>query len=480
MNPQSRLLRISPEDNVAVALEPLAEGSECDSGGSLFTARTAVPRGHKIALSDIAAGRNVIKFGQPIGHALHDIAAGEWVHVHNLKTNLGGTGEYHYEPEIREPAAVETPRMFDGFVRANGDVGIRNEIWILPTVGCVNRICSALASRFPSRPGIDGVHAFTHPYGCSQLGDDHENTRRILACLAQHPNAAAVLVVGLGCENNTMAGFKEAIGDCDPARFRFLSVQEAGDEMEEGLKLLDELAETAAAAKRQPVPLSSLKVGLKCGGSDGFSGITANPLLGAFSDWLCGAPLFMNRGASRGVFDGCGGRTNGFKKSFLRHNQVVCENPSPGNKDGGISTLEEKSLGCTQKGGNGPVVDVLPYGGRLSRPGLNLLYGPGNDIVAVTVLAAAGAHMVLFTTGRGTPLGGPVPTVKISSNSELAARKKQWIDFDAGRLLDGASLDGLADELLDQVVAIASGTLTTKAETNGFREIAIFKDGVTL
>jgi altronate hydrolase len=496
MNSQSRLLRISPEDNVAVALEPLAEGAECDPCGSLFTARTAVPRGHKIALSDIPAGRNVIKFGQPIGHALRDIAAGEWVHVHNLKTNLGGTGEYHYEPEVREPAAVEAPRMFDGFVRANGDVGIRNEIWILPTVGCVNRICSALASRYPSRPGIDGVHAFTHPYGCSQLGDDHENTRRILACLAQHPNAAAVLVVGLGCENNTMAGFKEAIGDCDPARFRFLSVQEAGDEMEEGLKLLDELAETAAAAKRVPMPLSSLKVGLKCGGSDGFSGITANPLVGALSDRLIahggtsvltevpemfGAEtLLMKRCVSREVFDGCVGMINGFKEYFLRHNQVVYENPSPGNKDGGISTLEEKSLGCTQKGGNGPVVDVLPYGGRLSRPGLNLLDGPGNDIVAVTVLAAAGAHMVLFTTGRGTPLGGPVPTVKISSNSELAARKSQWIDFDAGRLLYGASLDELADDLLDQVVAIASGTLTTKAETNGFREIAIFKDGVTL
>lgn len=496
MNPQTRLLRISPEDNVAVALEPLAEGTECGLGESVFSALAEIPRGHKIALSGIAAGEYVIKFGQPIGHALTDIAAGDWVHVHNLKTNLGGTDEYQYQPEIREPASSVTPRTFNGFVRANGDVGIRNEIWIVPTVGCVNRICNALASRYPSRPGIDGVHAFTHPYGCSQLGDDHENTRRILACLANHPNAAAVLVVGLGCENNTMAGFKEAIGDCDPARFRFLSVQEAGDEIEEGLKLLDELAVSAAAAKRQPVPLSSLRVGLKCGGSDGFSGITANPVVGAFSDRLIahggtsvltevpemfGAEtLLMKRCVSRDVFDGCVDMINGFKDYFLRHNQVVYENPSPGNKDGGISTLEEKSLGCTQKGGYGPVVDVLPYGGRLSRPGLNLLNGPGNDIVAVTVLAAAGAHLVLFTTGRGTPLGGPVPTVKISSNSELAARKSQWIDFDAGRLLDGASMDDLADALLDQVVAIAGGEQTTKAEANGFREIAIFKDGVTL
>jgi altronate hydrolase len=496
MNSRPKHLRISARDNVAVALETLAAGAEHELSGIRISPRVEIPRGHKVALNPVAAGENIIKFGQPIGHATVDIAAGDWVHVHNIRTNLGGTEEYTYQPEIEPLVKPGDERKFNGFVRANGEVGIRNEIWILPTVGCVNHICNALAARFAAPAGIDGVHAFTHPYGCSQLGEDHANTRTILAGLAHHPNAGGVLVVGLGCENNTMAGFKEAIGDCDPGRFRFLSVQEVDDEMEAGMKLLGELAELAGSARREPVPLSALRVGLKCGGSDGFSGITANPLVGAFSDRLIahggttvltevpemfGAEtLLMKRCVSEEVFRGCVEMVNGFKEYFLRHNQVVYENPSPGNKEGGISTLEEKSLGCTQKGGRGAVVDVLDYGARISRPGLNLLNGPGNDIVAVTVLAAAGAHLVLFTTGRGTPLGGPVPTVKISSNSELAARKKRWIDFDAGRLLDGVPMDPLADELFEQVVAIANGETTTRSEINGFREIAIFKDGVTL
>lgn len=499
MNTRPKLLRITPRDNIAVALETLAAGTTHEFAGGNVTPLMEIPRGHKVALSPISAGENVIKYGQPIGHATASIAAGDWVHVHNLKTNLGGTEEYIYQPEIEPQPKADAERKFNGFVRANGEVGIRNEIWILPTVGCVNHICNALAREFAGRlpsGSVDGVHAFTHPYGCSQLGEDHLNTQNILAGLAHHPNAGGVLVVGLGCENNTMASFKQAIGDVDPDRFRFLSVQEVDDEMEAGMKLLGELAASAGAAQREPVPVAALRIGLKCGGSDGFSGITANPLVGAFSDRLIahggttvltevpemfGAEtLLMKRCVSRDVFDECVDMVNGFKEYFLRHNQVVYENPSPGNKDGGISTLEEKSLGCTQKGGQGAVVDVLGYGERLVHPGLNLLNGPGNDIVAVTVLAAAGVHVVLFTTGRGTPLGGPVPTLKIASNSELAARKKQWIDFDAGRLLDGTPMEELADRLFDQVVAIANGEMQTRSEINGFREIAIFKDGVTL
>lgn len=493
------LLRIHPRDHVAVALETIPAGAALEVSGIPVTALREIPRGHKIALAAIAAGENVIKYGQPIGRATEPVPPGEWVHVHNLKTNLGGAEVYDYDPVPDVLARRDDGRTFDGFVRANGDVGIRNELWILPTVGCVNHICTALAKEFGARTtvgSIDGVHAFTHPYGCSQLGEDHLNTRRILANLAHHPNAGGVLVVGLGCENNTMAGFKEALGPIDPDRFRFLLVQEVEDEMEAGIALLEELAESAGGAVREPVPVSVLRVGLKCGGSDAFSGITANPLVGAFSDRLIerggttvltevpemfGAEtLLMNRCVNREVFGACVDMINGFKEYFLRHNQVVYENPSPGNKDGGISTLEEKSLGCTQKGGQGAVADVLGYGGRLSHPGLNLLDGPGNDIVSVTALAAAGAHLVLFTTGRGTPLGGPVPTLKISSNSELAARKKQWIDFNAGRMLEGTPIDALADELFDQVLAIASGTARTRSEINGFREIAIFKDGVTL
>jgi altronate hydrolase len=499
MKSRPSLLRISPDDNVAVALETLPPGTVHSVSGIEIAALTEIPQGHKIALMEISKGSDVIKYGQPIGHATDVVEPGGWVHVHNLRTNLGGSEEYVYQPDFAPIPPMAEPRTFEGFPRSNGDVGIRNEIWILPTVGCVNHICNALVREFSLRPAVgsvEGVHAFTHPYGCSQLGEDHINTRNILAGLALHPNAGGVLVVGLGCENNTMESFRKALGDIDAERFRFLSVQDVGDEMEAGLELLAELAEYAGRAARQPVPISALRVGLKCGGSDGFSGITANPLVGAFSDRLIahggasvltevpemfGAEtLLMKRCVSEDVFDACVGMVNGFKDYFLRHNQVVYENPSPGNKDGGISTLEEKSLGCTQKGGRGPVVDVVAYGDRLRLPGLNLLNGPGNDIVACTVLAAAGAHIILFTTGRGTPLGGPVPTLKISSNSGLAARKKSWIDFDAGQLLDGTPADELADRLFDEVVTLASGQSRTCSEINGFREIAIFKDGVTL
>lgn len=496
MNP---LLRIHPTDNIAIALEDLAAGRSLEVGGLCVTLAQSIPRGHKVALVPIAKDQNVIKYGSPIGHATEAIGPGAWVHTQNLKTNLGGTLEYVYRPTPSPIVYKGDGPTFDGFVRPNGDVGIRNELWILPTVGCVNHIAEALARKFNQmlpKGSIDGVYAYTHPYGCSQLGEDHTNTRKLLASLAHHPNAGGVLVIGLGCENNTMASFRKALGEIDPNRFRFLISQQVEDEMETGLALLGELAEIAGKAVREPVPVSKLRVGLKCGGSDGLSGITANPLVGAFSDLLIASggtsvltevpemfgaeTLLMNRCVSREVYEKCVSMVNGFKEYFLRHNQVVYENPSPGNKDGGITTLEEKSLGCTQKGGCGPVVDVLGYADRLRQPGLNLLDGPGNDIVAVTDLAASGAHIILFTTGRGTPLGGCVPTVKISTNSELARHKKNWIDFDAGELLHGATMEELAAHLFLDVLAIASGRKQTQAEINGFREIAIFKDGVTL
>jgi len=493
------LLRIDPRDNVAIALEALIAGTTFEVAEHAVTAACDIPRGHKMALVSMRVGENVVKYGHPIGHATAVIVAGDWVHVHNLKTNLGGTESYTYQPERNRFSPSGDALTFDGFVRSNGDIGIRNEIWILTTVGCVNHTAQTLAQKFSSKVpagSVTGVHAFTHPYGCSQLGADHENTRKILAALARHPNAGGVLIVGLGCENNTMAGFRALLGDVDPARFRFLIVQEVENELEAGLELLEELAAVAAQDKRERVPVSKLRVGLKCGGSDGFSGITANPLVGAFSDRLIarggttvltevpemfGAEtILMNRCSQRETFEATVNMINGFKEYFLRHNQVVYENPSPGNKDGGISTLEEKSLGCTQKGGNGQVVDVIDYGARLEKPGLNLLNGPGNDIVACTALAASGTHLILFTTGRGTPLGAPVPTLKIATNTELATRKKSWIDFDAGQLLSGASMDALAEQLFEQVVALASGQTETQSEINGYREIAIFKDGVTL
>ncbi len=441
--------------------------------------------GHKYALSDIAKGENVIKYGNPIGHATEDIKKGSHVHTHNMKTNLSGELTYEFSGDFPPMKHSDSDLTFMGYVRKNGEVGIRNDIWIINTVGCVNKIAKRLAE-------LTGAISFEHPFGCSQLGGDHATTQKVLAGLVHHPNAGGVLVLGLGCENNNIAEFKKALGEYDCERVRFLNTQDFEDEIEEGVRIINELKAYAAGFKREEVPISKLKIGLKCGGSDGLSGITANPLVGRLSDRVIAAGgscvltevpemfgaehLLMKRAVSREVFDKTVSLINDFKAYFIAHNQVVYENPSPGNKAGGITTLEEKSLGCVQKGGSAEVVDVLTYGDRLTKNGLSLLNGPGNDIVAVTNLAAAGVHMVLFTTGRGTPLGGAVPTVKISTNEALAKKKQGWIDFDASPTLDGLDL---SDTLLDYILAVAGGE-ETKNEQNGYREISIFKDGVTL
>ncbi|MBO5868800.1 MAG: altronate dehydratase [Oscillospiraceae bacterium] len=442
--------------------------------------------GHKYALRDIKKGEDIIKYGNPIGHATADIKAGEHVHTHNVATNLSGTLTYTYDDEaVIEFPTADAGKTFMGYVRENGDVGIRNEIWIINTVGCVNKIAERLAA-------LTGAYAFVHPFGCSQLGDDQALTQKILRGLVNHPNAAGVLVLGLGCENNNIPLFKEVLGEYDSRRVRFLNCQDEEDEIAAGVAIIEELKEYAAQFKPVELPASRLRVGLKCGGSDGYSGISANPLVGRFSDKLIamggscvltevpemfGAEhLLMQRCINREIFEKTVALINDFKDYYTRHNQVVYENPSPGNKKGGITTLEEKSLGCVQKGGAAPVVDVLDYGDILSKNGLSLLNGPGNDIVAITNLTAAGAHMILFTTGRGTPLGGPVPTVKVATNNSLATRKKEWIDFDASPVLDGVDLD---EDFLNYVLEVASGK-QTKNEVNGYREISIFKDGVTL
>jgi altronate hydrolase len=441
--------------------------------------------GHKYALCDIKNGENIIKYGNTIGHAICDIKRGEHVHTHNMKTNLSDCLEYEFSGDFAPMERVKSERTFLGYIRENGDVGIRNEVWIINTVGCVNKVAKRLAE-------LTGAYHFEHPYGCSQLGDDHNMTAKILAALVHHPNAAGVLVLGLGCENNNIAEFKKAIGEYDDRRVRFLNVQDVEDEIAEGVKIIEELKVYRDSFERVAVPISKLKVGLKCGGSDAFSGITANPLVGRFSDKLIanggsclltevpemfGAEhLLMQRATSRDVFDKCVDMINGFKEYYSSHGQPIYENPSPGNKAGGISTLEEKSLGCVQKGGGAEVVDVLEYGERVKNNGLSLINGPGNDIIAITNLAAAGAHIILFTTGRGTPLGGPVPTIKIATNSDLAKRKYGWIDFDASLTLEG---DDLTDELFEYVLEVVNGK-ETRNETNGYREIAIFKNGITL
>ena len=444
--------------------------------------------GHKYALCNIAKGENVIKYGAPIGHATVDIAQGEHVHTHNLKTNLSGNLEYTYAYRDYGISHVESDLTFLGYVRENGEVGIRNDVWIVNTVGCVNKVAEKLAAR-------TGAMCFTHPFGCSQLSDDHRTTQLILRGMVNHPNAGGVLVLGLGCENNHIAEFKKVLGEYDERRVRFLNCQDVEDELAEGERLIGELQAYANTFRRVPVSISKLRLGLKCGGSDGYSGISANPLVGSLCDRIVsfggscvltevpemfGAEhLLMERCENREVFDKTVRLINDFKDYFVRHGQVVYENPSPGNKAGGITTLEEKSLGCVQKGGLSPVVDVLDYGDRLTKNGLSLLNGPGNDIVAVTNLMAAGVQMVLFTTGRGTPLGGAVPTVKISTNRALAENKKNWIDFDASPILEGHGKELLTDAFLSYILEVASGK-QTKNEENGFSEISIFKDGVTL
>jgi altronate hydrolase len=494
-------IRIHQNDSVIVLFQDAPAGTAFQANGTTIVLSEPVPAGHKVAVKRIAQGEHVIKFGSSIGVAATDIEPGQWVHTHNLKSGLHGLLEYTYEP-VETISAVDTaglPDTFQGYVRANGEVGIRNEIWILNTVGCINKTCELLAKMAQNRyfgRGIDGVYHFSHPYGCSQLGDDLTYTQKLLASLAQHPNAAGVLIVGLGCENNQIHLFRQVIGDYDPQRIKFMAAQEVEDELDKGMELLDELVAYAETMQRQPVPVSRLKVGLKCGGSDGFSGITANPLVGAFSDLLVaqggttlltevpemfGAEtLLMNRCADELTFRKTVSLINDFKQYFINHGQEVYENPSPGNKAGGISTLEEKSLGCTQKGGSSRVADVLPYGTRATKTGLNLIQAPGNDQVSVTALAAAGAHLVLFTTGRGTPFGGAVPTVKIATNSGLAERKKHWIDVNAGQLMEGVSMDDMKRKLYEYVLQVASGAERTRNEQHGFREIAIFKDGVTL
>ena len=444
--------------------------------------------GHKYALKDIKKGENVIKYGSPIGHAICDIKPFEHVHTHNLKTNLSGNLEYTYNYKDYGIKKTTSNLTFYGYERENGEVGIRNEIWIVNTVGCVDKTAQKLAEK-------TGAMYFPHPYGCSQLGDDHKITQKILCGMINHPNAGGVLVLGLGCENNNISEMKKVLGEYNPNRVKFLNCQDVEDEISEGIKLINEPREYANTFERKEINISRLKIGLKCGGSDGYSGISANPLVGRLCDSVVsyggscvltevpemfGAEhLLMERCESDEVFSKTVKLINNFKEYFVRHNQVIYENPSPGNKEGGITTLEEKSLGCVQKGGLSPVVDVLDYGESIKKRGLSLLNGPGNDIVAVTNLMASGVHMILFTTGRGTPLGAPVPTVKISTNNALATKKKNWIDFDASPILDGANIDDMANKLISYVLSVASGE-ETKNEINGFSEISIFKDGVTL
>ena len=493
MRKTENAIQINEQDNVVVAIQDINE-SDVVFG---VTVRETIAKGHKIAIQEIKENETIVKYGYPIGHATQKIEAGCLVHTNNLRTNLNGIVDYQYEPTVRT-ITEKREGTFKGYKRETGKIGIRNEIWIINTVGCVNQVAEKVASianeQFKGK--TDGIFTFAHPFGCSQLGEDFLHTQHILANMVNHPNAAGVLVLGLGCENNHIHAFQDILGTWEDNRVKFLVAQESQDEIADALQKISELVTYASSFEREDVSLSHLVIGLKCGGSDGLSGITANPLVGKISDRLVsyggttvlsevpemfGAEtILMNRCETKELFDQTVALINDFKHYFIRYNQEIYENPSPGNKNGGISTLEDKSLGCTQKGGTSAVTDVLDYGDTAEKSGLNLLKGPGNDMVAITGLMAAGCHLILFTTGRGTPVGTAVPTVKIASNSELAKNKRNWIDFDAGVLLGNIPIDTLANQFFDYLLALANGDVQTKNEFNGYREISIFKDGVTL
>lgn len=488
----NKLFKINDKDNVAVALEKLKKGEIIDNIKLLDD----IPFGHKVLLNDLKHGENIIKYGNPIGHLTIDCKKGEHIHEHNLKTNLSDIIEYKYCGE-NEYQPKKCDVTFNGYLRQDGRAATRNEIWIIPTVGCVNNTAKRLEKIGQNiiGDGCDGVFAYTHPFGCSQLGDDQENTRKILASLANHPNAGGVLIVSLGCENTNAETFKKYLGEYNKKRIKFLVTQDCENELEKGEQLLKELYTFVKSFKREPIPINKLVVGYKCGGSDAFSGITANALCGRLTDKLTsfgtstiltevpemfGAEkLLMKRCENEKVFNKCVNMINSFKQYFFSHNQECYENPSPGNHDGGITTLEEKSLGCIQKGGKSVITDVLEYGEHCKKQGLNLLTGPGNDIVSTTNLTAAGANIILFTTGRGTPLGASVPTIKVASNSRLAKRKSNWIDFNAGELIESNDFENMTEEIFKLLIDIASGR-QTKNEQNGYRDISIFKDGVIM
>ncbi|MFZ2995871.1 UxaA family hydrolase [Sphingobium sp.] len=496
MTSSPAILLVHPSDSVAVAMTALTAGQTVVVAGTDIVVAEDIVQGHKMAVRAVATGDPVLRYGFPFGVATTPIVPGVHVHSHNVHTALGTGNDYRYAAPSQQDAPGPSTRTFEGYVRPDGMVGTRNEIWVIPTVGCVGRTAERLAAQASRAlpPGIDGIHAFPHPFGCSQLSDDLSGTTGILAALAQHPNAGGVLLLGLGCESNQMALMLDRIPEGRRDRIRTLGAQVSSDEMADGLAAIAELAAIAGQDRRQPVPLSALRLGVKCGGSDGLSGLTANPLIGRVADAVGQAggsvllteipeifgaeQILMDRCVDEPTFDALVDLVRDFKNYFVAHGEPVSENPSPGNIRGGITTLEEKSLGAVQKAGHVPVTGVIPYAGRASKPGLTVLEGPGNDAVSTTALAAAGATLTLFSTGRGTPLGSPVPTIKIASNSALATAKPGWIDFDAGAVLD-KGMEAATDDLLDTVVAIASGQLA-RNEVNEERSIAIWKRGVTL
>lgn len=457
-----------------------------DNVGVCLTETDNIPAGHKVALCDINKDDFVIKYGQIIGRATQFIPKGSWVHSHNLRSHLDEKMEYEYNYKAFNPEIKAG--TFLGYKRDKGRAGIRNEIYIIPTVGCVNNVCmrvEKLCQKYV-KGSIDGIFALTHQFGCSQLGEDNDNIKKLLCSVALNPNASYVLFVGLGCENNGLDGIKEYLKPFNRDNIAYFNCQEVEDDVSYAVDIIKGFADKVKDLKREEVSLKELCIGLKCGGSDGYSGLTANPLVGTITDKfvslgasailtevpeMFGAEqLLMNKCKDKQVFVKYKEMIENFKAYYTDNGFPVYENPSPGNKKGGITTLEEKSLGCVEKAGSTEIVDVLEYGELVTKSGVSVLNAPGNDLIASTALAASGCQIVLFTTGRGTPFSTFVPTMKIATNDRLSNFKSNWIDFNAFSMN--------AEGLFDIIMSTVNGVYKCKNEDQ--REIAFYKTGVTL
>lgn len=496
-------IKLYPQDTVALATSELKKGQTVTVDGETITLLDDIPNAHKIALKDFETGEAVRKYDNIIGYASKPIKKGEWIHSHNEVTGLGKSKEYTYDFNPISIFPGESDKTFMGYDRADGGAGIRNHLAIISTVFCANGPLRKLArmaeAKYPATENFDGIIAFDQEFGCSQTGKDLVTTCKIIAGIAKNANFGGVLLVSNGCEMAIPSVLEQYMGDYDKKRIRTLTLQEVEDEFTAGMELIDEIMEEMKDDKRTPININRLHIAMNCGGSDGYSGITANTLLGTLCDTLVkegaimnmtevpemmGAEhILMNRAADKSIFDDIVKMMYDYDAYFARYGEKAADNPTQGNKAGGLTTLEEKSLGCIQKGGHCAVMEVLEYGERATKNGFVLVSGPGNDLAGVSGQIAAGAVLTIFTTGRGTPCGFAGPTFRLASNTALATRKSNWIDYDAGRLLTAKTpeeVEALNKELYDAIMATVNGQYRTRTEENGYYILGALKDGVTL
>ncbi len=496
MNQLQKLLQLHPTDNVAVARVQVAAGEEIQLGPVVVRVSEPIAAGHKVAIRPIAAGEAILKYGQRIGLAGTHIDVGSWVHVHNVNAARLET-EYEYCNELIEPSKPAESRTFMGFRRADGKVGTRNYVALISTVNCSATTARYVAMELAKSdlrdfPNVDGVIPLVHKGGCafSFGGEDHQQLNRTLAGFARHPNIAARLILGLGCET-AQAGHLQSdhglmqLGGPSASRSNgplpmVLNIQEVGGvrkTVDRAVGVLRDLLVQANDVRREPIPVSELLVGLECGGSDGASGITANPALGYASDLMVahggtailseipevyGAEqLLTRRSISREVADALLDRIHWWEDYAQRHHASIDNNPSYGNKQGGLTTIFEKSLGAVAKGGTSPLRAVYKYAEPVTERGFVLMDTPGYDPASVTGMVAGGAQVIVFTTGRGSCFGcKPAPTIKVATNTPMFNRMREDMDINAGTILEGATVEDVGREIFEMIIATASGRQT--------------------